>query len=611
MVHEVTKSRGLRILFVALLALLFFMTLYFASSRRSILGADGMQFIRAAERAMDNPSSLLSVQSKRPPLYPAILCASFSLFGKTLLSLHVFPFLIMLASPFLFYFLVRRVSGSSWWALLASYILILFPNSRDMMSHPLAASFSAFFMILAMLLVDLSGERKRYFIVLLPCLLCLFLLKYELALAAVIFAGCGFFRFLETGYNRKRGLMILLSALILIILVMVFSQVFMEKEVVPRRLLWQLQSFLARFENPMNEIYLSREYASLIREDLTGYFSFPVPLLLLILLGGIYTTRIKRKYLLWYFLIPVTLYSLIFLIGYRHLMVPLFTPVTPVLSLFLTLGIAFSFTLARERVKFPYRAGVYAGLGLLVLVVIFSAYRRAAGHWFSESLFRRNTASISRLMEKNVEMHPPVFRTGSHREFFKFEEELLDHVAGFCRSPHYLSLWDLRCGGEAIQITFEKDDWRSLVHAAYAGDRPIPPFEIASPATSPSLNHLELIFRLALSRPVHTLHYTDRHSTPGKDDWIRFSISPDGHEWLPGYFSSHQGETVTWGAHFRQGISNRSEVYLKYELYSGDLKQDKNNAGGARLEGIYLGLDFLPCKPFFGEDWPVVYHEGD
>jgi hypothetical protein len=218
---------------------------------------------------------------------------------------------------------------------------------------------------------------------------------------------------------------------------------------------------------------------------------------------------------------------------------------------------------------------------------------------------------MGRIVERNVDIPSYAVRKKPQGKASKFEEELINHVVGFCRAPSYLRRWDLRCGGEFRMMTFDNGDWHGLVHAAYSGDRPLPPHALSSPSVSASLNPLVIIFHVQFSRPVHTLHYVDRHSTPGKGDRVRLSISPDGHDWFPAYLLSHPGHTVTWGAHFRQEIAGRSEIYLKYELHSEDLKPDNNGTAGTRLEGIFLAADFAPCRPFFEDDWPVAEPGGD
>jgi len=600
-----------RILFAALVIGLCSITLYFAASRRSILGYDGEAYIETAEKGLEDPAYLRGNKVHRPPFYPILLMLSFSLFGKSLLAVHFFPLIFMLLSPLLCFLLLRRICGSRWWALFGAAALLFFPNSRAMMCQYPIMPVSVFLILCSMLLLDMMSEKKKYLLLpLFACLASLSTLKFELISVSLIFAACGVYRCLGSlRFNRRKmiwaaGLAIAAFCVLYFILLLTGKSGFL-----PDRLTWQFSILQDNMGKSANRIYMYDDFTSMFRKNTGALFSYPVPMIILILLGAVYAVRLNRKYLLWYLLFPIILYTSIYFTGFGRKMIRFASPATPIFCLFIVLGIMFIFRMAGASARQPFQTAWMLALAGVVVPLLFLSYRQADLTWQADSLYQRDVASAWTLLRCPVRIPSYRERRALKRRGMGFSQELHNYINGFFRNPLTLAPWRLRCDGQSLKIDTGEKKWRDSIHRVEINGQPVETWNITYPGVQEGSRETEIIFHLLFNRPIHTLHYLDRHETPEKRDSIQFSISPDGKRWRTVYQARGERWLVTWGAHFRKGFSGRRDVFLKYRFQADHLPEASGGRKFPRLREIHMAADFSPCPPLYGEDWLVDRHQ--
>ena len=588
---------------VCSLSLIFLTAFLSSSSYRGIYADDLPRYIQWADaiyfqeglqgsEGMSNPEkSIASI------FLSASIAFAYHIVGHTLLALHLFPFLFALATPLLFFWLLRRIVQHDLWALFGTLTYIVYPTNPVWLNQTFAEPIFICWFVLTMLLVEYAKEH--------PHLLIFTGITTAFMVTARVFDGLMFTAFtlfaILYEYRKKFPLMPFVVAIAVFLSIMLLCPLFFG---------FSFARYYEYFQFMLTKDAVAVNYAgemsptaltiiavkSLIRWDLGNLFALGVCLFLGV--GAVAT--IKKNVVLP--LISVACYSvfLLFILGGRG-MEPLLTRLAskmlPGMVVLLIIG---GKTLVDwiARTSLPRKALLSHVISVLFFLGI------------AAMSFERNQAFFGLMADiipasplwKIIETNPPL---PIGRQFYniEFRESIYKAVLGNYR-PSYRSIlaekaWDAnepklarQAADFSYYTAFRDEQWKTEALRT-EGTSPLwTPLHPERIGAFPAGADGTVIYEFLFPHPVRTVTISDVHSQWEPGDIVRLWISENGKDWTLQYDDDVRYKKTYYHNTFEYSPNGISKLYVKYYFYAGDRARANDDNRGASLEQFSLAATF-------------------
>lgn len=568
---------------------------------RGIYSDDTMMYLNRADQIYFaqhlRGGETLSVASI---LYAALIALGYVFVGQTLLATHLFPFLLAVLIPVLFFLVLRRMSGHDGWALLGALLYLFYPTNIVWLNQNLTEPVFVFCLMLALLTLEYAKAQPKFLIGV--------GFAAALLMLARLFDGAVFAALLGLAviYQQRQrfpakwclcgvGAFIgvhLVCALLLryspVEYYHYFQQMFRHDNVAV--------NYLGELSPQARTIMAVKTY---LRWYLGGSW---MPIFMLLI--GIGTLTTLRRHDI-YPLLCVSGYTAFLFVGLggrdlEPLLTRLSVKILPALVILLICG---------AKTMYDWMAGVFSKKWNTrwpahLFVVLF-----ALGFgWFS---FQRNQAFFTMM----AEIIPSASLGQIARQNFEFaaiyaakpqnvREEVYKQVLGAYRPAYRSALaqqafdahipqQQQKTADFAYQADFqdpakwqaelwERSGNSALWHAQYPGH--IGAFPYRAEGT--------IIYEFSFPRPIKELVLSDMHTqwTPG--DIVRLWTSRDGRAWVLRYDDPLRYQPTYYHQAFTAEFAGAQAVYVKYYFYAGDPERGQNDNRGAALQEFFVAATF-------------------
>ncbi len=588
---------------VGYMTLLFLMTFFVSSSYRGIYADDLPRYIQWADaiyfqegleghEGMSNPEkSIASI------FLSASIALAYYVVGHTLLALHLFPFLFALATPLLFFGLLRRILQHDLWAFFGTMVYIVYPTNPVWLNQTFAEPIFVCWFVLTMLIVEYAKEHPR--------LLILAGITTAFMVTARLFDGLVFtaFTLLAILYEHRKkfpfmpfvfAIVSFLSVILLCPFLFGFSFA---------RYYEYVHFMLTKDTLAVNYVGDSSPLALTIIASKTfirWYLGGPFAIGVCIILGIGTVATIKKNVV--FPVIGVTGYSafLLFILGGRGiepLLTRLGSKMLPGLVILLIVG---GKTLVDRMAQTARPRKIL--LSHLVSVLFFGGI--AAMSFRTNQAFFGLVADIipASSLWKIIEKNPPL-PVGRQFYSIEFRESVYKSVLGNYR-PSYRSLlakkaWDANEPDIARQMAdfsyytaFRDEQWKT---DAFRVEGTSPLWTPAHPdriGAFPAESDGTVIYKFSFPQPVRTVTISDVHSQWEPGDIVRLWISENGTDWTMQYDDDIRYKKTYYHNKIEYRPNGISALYVKYYFYAGDQSRANDDNRGASLEQFSLAAAF-------------------
>ncbi len=618
---------------LGVMALIFCMSFFVSSSYRGIAHDEGIGGFRAGAMRIlarqpilsgaDIESGTDAVKLPARLIYLIFIAIGCKIFGINLVAFHIFPYLLQIINPCLFFLVAYRLYKKMWWGFAGALLFIFHPFNFVYLNQQHTHPIFVFFLLILLLLLDSSVRNPKLLVILGAVSSLLLLTRFT---GGVIFVTMIYTVYIVNRWSRGIPLKwLLLSLGALLITYSVFALYFGFPVLFP---FYYFPSLLQRSEAFEGSISLSFYQATMqaFRNILNWYFcgKLIAPfLVLLVFIGAI--TQIRQRVFL-----PIALYLPHFL--FISLVFPgrvdagWLEPLTfsvPGFILMLLSGIQtihhvlFSGTLRIKRnvanvtraIQFPFLQKLLVPVVMIILLGFFgrSAYslaivaedsHPASTMWRivknnpplpGNPLYKEPYIQLNREERLPVKLREEVYKTvrGSYRSWYihrvgqyAFEQDLPEQ-AGSHADFFYVDDYEAKDKWETDRYHIEGTS--PLWNDEFPGRIGAFPFGKGG----------SFVYKFDFSSPIDDVIISDIHTQWGFGDVTKMWTSTDGEHWTLRYYN--------WNVHyskdyyyqfFEEEFDGQRSLFVKYYFFAGDKTRTSNDNRGSGLEEFSLAVKY-------------------
>ena len=615
-----SSSTALQKRLIVVISLILVISAIVSSSYRGIAHDEGLGFGEVAVNVIrhqpvyDPQHNIGNCKEPTRLIYTLLIALGYKLCGVTLVALHLFPYLIQIVNPAIFFVALYRMYGRLWWSVGGAVALVFLPFNLTYLNqqhtHPIFLG-----MLLLMMLVLTTTLRPPLFWGSMGCLSGLLILtRYE---DAVMYVGALFLAYLLTHWKERISFgWIAVSIGIIVVMYVVAALLFQF----PLTTYWEyVPAVLARQERRAGThswLQLTQSaFRIIVNWYLLGKLLAPV-LTAFVGIGAFISIKQRAWYPLALFF-PHFLF-LVFVYNGRETVnsLPVITFTTPgfimltmagVMSV--AAGLARYVTLAEMRWKVLLGLIVFGTLGLwgrsiysIAMVVedsqpastiwhIWRANPRLPGH----PDYQQPTVRLSR--ERDTSAVLP--------EHLLLRENVYKAVRGVYRP------WALhRIGQYAFDLGLpqQAQQQADLVFLAdYDAENAWPQGLMKTTGTSalwsqkypgrigafPHGAHGTVIYKFEAAQPIAEVVISGIHTQWGIGDVVKMWTSPDGTTWTLRYggWNARYAKDLYY-QFFETEFDGASALYVKYYFRAGDQTRSSEDNRGASLEQFGVAITY-------------------
>lgn len=578
-------------LFVVLL-----LAIVVSSAYRGIFSDDTNMYINHAGQIYD-AHRLQSGESRSVAsiLYASLIALSYTLVGKTLLATHLFPFLLAVSTPPLFFLALQRLTGEWLWALAGTILYMFYPTNLVWLNQNLTEPIFVFVTVLAMLLISLSKGRSRFLVVVGLVVALLPFARLFDGLLFVLCAGVAIIYQERKQFPVKWLVITLLAGVGLHVLVLA---VLHSSPLEYYRYIRQMSAYDTGAVNYTGDLTNIARTVAAVKIFLQWFLGGKLALLVVPLSGvGMYQAMRREQ------LFPALClvgYSgfLLFVLGQRQvdiLFTRLATKILPALVLLLVVG---------AKTTTDWFCGHWISkqrLASVLAAVTFLLFFSGFGVW----AMKRNTSFLFMMSDiipsaplRHILRSHPVNVLDTNRE--EIYRQVLGEYRPSYRSKVAQEAFETQLPQQAqAQADFayranflDGEQWKlhvwqltgtsSLWTPEYPGHIGAFPYGAGG----------MLIYKFLFERKIQTVTLSDVHTQWEAGDVVRMWTSPDGEHWTLRYDDPLRYQETYYHHVFEHEFTDAQAMYVKYEFYAGDASRTGNDNRGAALQALFLAVNF-------------------
>ncbi len=547
-------------------------------------------------------------------LYMIFIAISVKLVGWNLFALHLFPYLIQLLNPLLFFIVARRFFKNDWWALSGTLLFLVHPFNVVFLNQQYSSPFFDFFLLVLVIFFQRSLDNPKQLIWFGICSSLLLFTRLE---DGIIFVSWLYIAYLLhcRKYLPWRWLAASLGALFAThSLAAWYFQFPLSYPVYAIIRILHIQEGRGA---GMSFIALT---TLAVKIFMTWYFGGKLfaPFVAALLIIGTVEQFKRHIYYLISIFFPHFLF-LLFVYNGRHDigMIPLPQTVIPFLLLVLT-GIrtmnAFCLMFMKRRLSFfrvrqiektPAFANLISIVAIVALIGVFSIKAFQLGYLIQDMIPASTIWQIIKTnppLPGNLSYKEPIIRLTPEINLpIKLREEIYRSVLGKYRAENFEVIGQYVADNhiferELNQTDFSyvdtydsKERWEAD-RRNVTGDSPLWNQQFSGRIGAFPLHASgSFEYHFTFPAPIEYVIIQDAHSQWGPEDRIRLWTSPDGRAWTARY-----NDTRTRYKHdryyqfFDEEFDGQTSLFIKYEFYAGDAERKGDDNRGASLDEFGL-----------------------
>ena len=608
-------------LFLPMLVIILVLSCVASSSYRGIAHDEGLNnFDERAQRLLahqpiyDEETGLYTTPARL--IYVVLIAISYKLVGINLFALHLFPYIIQIINPCLFFLVVYRFYHHVGWSFVGAIFFIFHPFNLIYLNQQHNHPVFMFFLLLMFLAVKSAVNKHPKFLIAVGGLATLLIVTRFTS--GVIFVTAAYGVYIVERWKTGLSVKWLFGSFFTAILLYVACALYFDFPILFYR--YYIPAILHRqADKGANFTFyeLTRQGARIF---LNWFFcgKFMAPFLLLSAGIGAVKEISRKNFFSIAFFLPHFLFLTLIYNGRREIIsLPVATFSVPGFLLLVLSGlhVLYSYSptvFSRLANGTWHRMQIRQVLGMSVVVVMLAFFGRSA---YSLAIAVEDAQPAS-TMWRIIEANPPLpGNPAYHEEFIQLgggqqfpvllREQIYKAVLG-----DYRSWYVYRIGKAAfeeglpekikIQADFvyhddyqSRDRWETdryhlegtspLWNEKYSGR--IGAFPLGA--------HGTFVYKFEFPKQVDSVMICDKHTQWGLGDVAKMWTSSDGEHWTLRYNN--------WNVHYTQDryyrffedeFDGEQTLYVKYFFKAGDKTRTGNDNRGASLEGFSIAVNY-------------------
>lgn len=579
--------------------------------------------ILAGQSIFTDPNQELGAKGPARLIYVALIALSYKLVGINLLALHLFPYLIQIINPALFFVIAYRLYANRWWAFAAAVLFIFQPFNLVYLNQQHNHPIFVFFLLLLVIVWDRAIINPKWLMLFGGLATLLLLTRFE---DAVIFVVVLYSVYLlrvwgpRTGIRSHLGLIVTwlcFSVGAMGIVYAVFAVVFNFPLLFP---VHYLPHLIARQDIYAVGVSFYELTTVAVQFFLGWYFCGRLFASFLFVLLGIGVSAQLKKYTFYPLALFLPYFLFIALVYKAREDLANLEPVTfSTIGFILILGHGLQITHAYisrrvQRVRFRHVLAFQRGCGIVFIMIALFFFGRTT----SSLAYIAEGAHPSTNMWRIVRTHPPlpgnpaypdpvIQLSSTERIPVLLREYLYHEVNGRYRSWYLqhigqtafdrnLPAQERATADFAYVETFDSpSQWqRERIHIE--GSSPLwndnYPGQIGAFPVGKSGS---FVYKFEFSRPIARVLLSDRHTQWGPGDVTRMWTSTDGEHWTLRYDNWNVNYIQDYYYQvFEKELVGQRALWVKYYFKAGDKTRTGNDNRGASLDEFSIAVTYQP-----------------
>ncbi len=542
-------------------------------------------------------------------MYLIFIAIGFKFFGLHLVAFHIFPYLLQILNPVIFFVVAFRFFKNVWWGFGAALLFLSHPFNLVYLNQQHNHPFFICFLLCLLLVFEYAVNNPKFLILFGVLAALLIITRFE---DGTLFVAVLYGTYLIVRW--KKGIPVLWLLLSVGSLCAVYSgfalyfgfPVHYPLDYIP-------QLFVRQAEYGSRFSFVDATKLAL-RHFLYWYFCGKAIVLVLLGFLALGTLELLKKRMLYPLAIfyPYFFFLLFVYNGrFEIINLPVTTFSVPGFLLILVSGIRWGAQYLLARIKTLDR--LQKALPVLVIVILLGFFSRAA---YSLATIVEDGQPAS-TMWHIVKNNPPFPGSPLYKDAFvrlsqeeqlpvKLREEIYKAVRGNYRSWYvniigkYAFEHGLPEQARARADFFYTDDYQSKQkweqdRKQLEGESPLwngeHPERIGA---FPAGKGGSFVYQFEFPKPIEHVTISDKHTQWGFGDITRMWTSTDGENWTLGYDNWNVRYTKdVYYQFFDDEFDGQTVLFIKYYFYAGDKARKGNDNRGASLEEFSLAVKYI------------------
>ena len=547
-------------------------------------------------------------------LYMIFIAIAVKLVGWNLVALHLFPYLIQLFNPLLFFIAARRFFNDTKWAFAGALLFLVHPFNVVFLNQQYSSPFFDFLLLILVILFQSAIAHPKHLIWFGICLSFLLLTRLE---DGIIFASWLYLAYFLHCWKRLHWKWLAASVGTLLLTHALVAWYFQFPISYPIHAIRRILRFQANYGAGMSYIDLTK---AAIRNFTTWYFGgrFFAPFIVALLFIGIVKQLKTHIYYPICLFLPHFLFLAFVYNGRRDIgMLTQPQTVIPFILIVLT-GIRMvnefyvtfikkypRFSRSCQATQYSVCANLFSIVAIVVLLGVFSVKAYQLGYLIQDMI---PASTIWQIVKTN----PPLPGNPSYQEPavklteeiilpIRLREEIYRSVSGKYRAEHFQEISQYvaenhlfeRALAQAdfsyVETYDSKERWEAD-RRNVTGDSPLWNDEYPGKLGAFPLHASgSFEYHFTFPRPIEYVIIQDTHSQWGPKDRMQLWTSSNGKEWIARYDDSRaRYKHERYYQFFDNEFDGQTTLFIKYEFYSGDVERKGNDNRGANLDEFGL-----------------------
>lgn len=536
-------------------------------------------------------------------LYMIFIAIGVKLLGWNLAALHLFPYLIQLFNPLLFFIAARRFFNDTKWAIGGTLLFLVHPFDVVFLNQQYSSPFFDFLLLALVILFQRAIDHPKLLIWFGVCSSLLLFTRLE---DGIIFVSWLYFAYLLHCWKHLPWKWLAASLGAFVATHAFMAWYFQFPLSYPVYAIRRILGFQANYGAGMSYIDLTK---AAIRNFTAWYFGgkFLATFVVIFLLLGTFTqirTRIFYPACLFF---PHFLFMLLVYNGRKEVvMLGLPYTVIPFLLLLMTgMQTCLSALPADRRKKITSIKSAALAFMLLVMLAAWAMQANRLGHVMNDTI---PSASIWRIIKANPPLpgHPsyqePVVRLTPEETLpIKLRETVYQQVLGthrpegfevigkYTKENHLFETMAAQADFSYVDTYDSKERWETD-RRNFAGDSTLWNDEYPGKLGAFPLHASgSFEYHFTFPKQIEYVIIQDTHSQWGPKDRMRLWTSSDGKKWTVRYGDLRaRYKSDPYYQFFDSEFDGQTTLFIKYEFYAGDAERKGNDNRGASLDEFGL-----------------------
>ena len=574
----------------------------------------GAMKIFNGEPLIDPVNGLGDYRNPARLIYMICIALGFKLVGMNLLALHLFPFLIQLFNPVVFFIVAHRFYSNIWWALGGTLLFFTHPFDVVFLNQQYSSPFFMFFLLVLMLLFQLAIDQPKY-LVFLGCIASLLL--YTRFEDGVIFVSGLYLAYILQRWNDFPKHWFAASIGSLLLTHILVAWFFGFTIFYPYYEILRMLEIQEGYGGGLSFLELT---VRAIKNFLVWFFGgkFASPVIIIFSLIGALTHLRKKIFFPLCLFVPYILF-LLFVYNGRNDILMIVQPqiVAPFLFILLS-GIQqiniwgnkraerkISANRPQTKGQVAARAVIFPVSAIVIIAVIFAMKASQLGLVFQDGipastmwriasanpplpghpLYKKATVRLTPEFSLPLKNREEVYRS----VLGKYRPEGFEVIGKYTKENHLFETMTAQADFSYIDTYDSKERWEAD-RRNFAGDSTLWNDECPGKLGAFPLHASgSFEYHFTFPKQIEYVIIQDTHSQWGPKDRMRLWTSSDGKNWTVRYGDSRaRYKSDQYYQFFDSELDGQTALFIKYEFYAGDAERKGNDNRGASLDEFGL-----------------------